>query len=97
MYNRDIKFRQYNDVIPQEDLRTFQQRLKELVAFVRDRFPDAKPLWIDSHWLNPNDLNVRHACELECYCTSGPRLMISILAIATRVRSVLPHGTAQSE
>ncbi|GHJ88107.1 hypothetical protein NliqN6_4509 [Naganishia liquefaciens] len=61
MYNRDIKFRQYNDVIPQEDLRMFQQRLKELINFVREKFPEAKPLWIDPHWLNPNDLNVRHA------------------------------------
>ena len=63
MYNRDIKFRQYNDVIPQEDLRMFQQRLKELINFVREKFPEAKPLWIDPHWLNPNDLNVRHACK----------------------------------
>ncbi|KAJ9096755.1 hypothetical protein QFC21_005025 [Naganishia friedmannii] len=61
MYNRDVKFRQHHDVIPKEDIQTFQLRLKELIAFVRVRFPDAKPLWINPHWLNPIDLNVRHA------------------------------------
>ncbi|KAJ9105550.1 hypothetical protein QFC19_003532 [Naganishia cerealis] len=61
MYNRDVKHRQYHDVIPKEDIRTFQRRLTELIDYVRFKFPEAKPLWINPHWLNPNDLNVRHA------------------------------------
>lgn len=64
MYNRDIRSRQHHDVIPKEDIRAFQGRLKELIAFVRAKFPDAKPLWINPHWLNPVDLNVRHGCKL---------------------------------
>lgn len=63
MYNRDVKHNQYYDVIPAEDIQTFQTRLKQMIYFVHDLWPEAKPVWITSHWLNPDDLNVRHACE----------------------------------